>query len=597
MSCTRYPGTTRHLNRTEQVRTRLNTDSCWFKMRRVKQLRTCFSGPCPDLLFRTLPGPSPPDPTRTFPPDPARTCFSGPCPDLLLRTLPGPSPPDPTRTFPPDPARTCFSGPCPDLPLRTLPGPSPPDIVRSSCPFSADQMDDFSSDLFSSFFEDHLLERPLLADRASLLHMELESNPDIQAEHSYSLSEDSAPQSPALSIKMDQDSEFEWGFSQDLSAILVKEEEPDGGQRLDQPLADGAPHVLKLMPPHRGSLHMECNHSEIKSVSIKDEPREMEKYLSLPNEDGLQLPPTPPSSSHGSDSDGSLPPSSPHLLLPPSSPQPQQRPGARASSSSSSGSSSAISSSPLLTAPHKLQGSGPLLLTEEEKRTLVAEGYPVPNKLPLTKSEEKALKRVRRKIKNKISAQESRRKKKEYVECLEKKVESYTSENGDLWRKVENLETTNRSLLQQLQKLQSLVSGKVAPHSCKMASTQTGTCLMMVVLCFVLVLGSFSPCLPPLTFFIQSSSSSSSSSPPSSLPSAELYTTSQVRSRSLLFYNEGTPLEENLLTAEEEGHQSEHHSHIQTSRYIGSPQSNQTTGAQFLKRDRETQPEGVTEYF
>lgn len=37
-----------------------------------------------------------------------------------------------------------------------------------------------------------------------------------------------------------------------------------------------------------------------------------------------------------------------------------------------------------------------------------------------------------------------------------------------------------RSLLQQLQRLQALVSGKV-PRSCKIASTQTGTCLMVYI--------------------------------------------------------------------------------------------------------------------
>ena len=88
--------------------------------------------------------------------------------------------------------------------------------------------------------------------------------------------------------------------------------------------------------------------------------------------------------------------------------------------------------------------SGMLLLSEEEKRTLISEGYPIPTKLPLTKQEEKNLKKIRRKIKNKISAQESRRKKKEYMETLEKRVEAYNQENGDLKKKIEQLENNNR---------------------------------------------------------------------------------------------------------------------------------------------------------
>lgn len=68
-------------------------------------------------------------------------------------------------------------------------------------------------------------------------------------------------------------------------------------------------------------------------------------------------------------------------------------------------------------------------------------GYPIPTRFPLTKAEERSLKKIRRKIKNKISAQESRRKKKEYIEELEKRVQQLDS-------RVAELEDENEALRQ-----------------------------------------------------------------------------------------------------------------------------------------------------
>ncbi|XP_061573834.1 cyclic AMP-responsive element-binding protein 3-like protein 4 [Cololabis saira] len=129
-----------------------------------------------------------------------------------------------------------------------------------------------------------------------------------------------------------------------------------------------------------------------------------------------------------------------------------------------------------------------LRLTEEEQQLLIQEGVSLPPHLPLTKAEERVLKRVRRKIRNKQSAQDSRRRRKEYVDGLEGRAAACLQQNRDLRRTVEQLETRNTSLLSQLQQLQTLIRRTASKGA------QTSTCLLIILVSLVLIiLPSFSP--------------------------------------------------------------------------------------------------------
>nr|CAB3233749.1 CREB/ATF-a cyclic AMP-responsive element-binding protein [Phallusia mammillata] len=230
--------------------------------------------------------------------------------------------------------------------------------------------------------------------------------------------------------------------------------------------------------------------SKIKIRTDSQIDQDIQQHMKI-NPTQMNLPPTPPSST-SSDTEGSNSPRSRASSTGcPNSPV-RHPTHIRVQPATNSLDAQLLSSNQRLTQSH-----GTLTLTEEEKRTLVAEGYSVPSKFPLTKNEEKSLKKIRRKIKNKISAQESRRKKKEYVETLEKRMDDFNKENLDLKRKLDSLESSNRSLLSQLRSLQTLVAGKM-PKPNRTVNTQTSSCLMMIVLCFAVFLGGWYPFLSPM---------------------------------------------------------------------------------------------------
>lgn len=99
-------------------------------------------------------------------------------------------------------------------------------------------------------------------------------------------------------------------------------------------------------------------------------------------------------------------------------------------------------------------------MPDEERRLLAKEGVELPSHYPLTKHEERELKRIRRKIRNKISAQDSRKRKRVYMDGLEDRVKLCADENTSLQKRIRLLETENKSLLSQLKRLQNILTGQ-----------------------------------------------------------------------------------------------------------------------------------------
>lgn len=133
--------------------------------------------------------------------------------------------------------------------------------------------------------------------------------------------------------------------------------------------------------------------------------------------------------------------------------------------------------------PHPSQQSiQELILNEDEKKLLAKEGVTLPSQLPLTKYEERILKKIRRKIRNKQSAQESRKKKKEYIDGLESRMTACNVHNQELQRKVSQLQKCNMTLMEQLRRLQAMVMNTSKKPA------QTGTCVLVLLLSFSLIL-------------------------------------------------------------------------------------------------------------
>merc|ERR1712223_1345202 len=98
----------------------------------------------------------------------------------------------------------------------------------------------------------------------------------------------------------------------------------------------------------------------------------------------------------------------------------------------------------------------PIRLNRDEMRVYRKEGIRLPQKFPLSRIDEHNLKLVRRKTRNRMSAQESRKRKKNYVAELEAKVKAFSVEKNGFLKKIEQLEAQNMIFINQLNQFQEI---------------------------------------------------------------------------------------------------------------------------------------------
>lgn len=105
---------------------------------------------------------------------------------------------------------------------------------------------------------------------------------------------------------------------------------------------------------------------------------------------------------------------------------------------------------------NKKDKNTPIRLNRDEMRVYRKEGIRLPQKFPLSRIDEHNLKLVRRKIRNRMSAQESRKRKKNYVAELEAKVKAFSVEKNGFLKKIEQLEAQNMIFVNQLNQFQEI---------------------------------------------------------------------------------------------------------------------------------------------